>query len=613
MQAGSIEGDISLNAKSGQDAIRSIMSETKAMKNSVDQSLNGVRNSMKQSAAASEASWKDSLRSIKQEASAIGNVTKLMMGGGAVVGLTMAGSQLKNFADEANRLKSEFQSGAISAGELTEKIAGSLPVLGQFWQAGRSIRELFTGEQAEIARINEEARLTTQLFDAQLASVKALKSVLADISLRKAGYENILANVGADSFTKELNNLAFSEMVRQNEEPKKLAEELKRVTDEQQKAIDAQQKLVEQAKQQFTKRASGAWRSTNYREILEEGKGRREYPGRSKDLVLEDAKAVQEAHNQLVSLQQRLNKDKDAIKAAHAEANKAAELAADATKGDILKRRDDASLKKVADEAKAMNDALIANDAKLIKLRQDAYVAALEAAGKTEDAQIQRIRDRAQNDIAANKHGFSDLREQNGLIQQIADDEIRKIQNARSQQAQQALAYLRRPLEQAGMDQYERMFDDLKRNSLFPKDQLDEAKKIIASLKEANEAADLKKSAEALKEALLTPQQRLSKTLDEYQDMLGRGLITSDQFDLSAAKARKAILGDEPRLGNFIASGSAESLAARYDARMPKPDAQGSPQEKATRDVGKQIVAELKDVKRAVENSGSVTLNIPIS
>jgi hypothetical protein len=77
-------------------------------------------------------------------------------------GLTGAADAIKNMADKARELKEQFQSGKLSAGELTEKLISSVPVVGQFWEAGKAIRSLFEGDnspEAGFARANEQAKM----------------------------------------------------------------------------------------------------------------------------------------------------------------------------------------------------------------------------------------------------------------------------------------------------------------------------------------------------------------------------------------------------------------------------------------------------------------------
>jgi len=140
--------------------------------------------------------------------STFGQSMRIMAGGGAVAALTMAGSQIKNFADNLIELRNELNAGTLSAGEFAEKLAGSIPVIGQFWQAGRSIRELFTGEQAEIARINAEAARTNSIVDYTLATNKAIKKSFEDEGAEIRKINRDMEKLGKDPFTSRKIDLA---------------------------------------------------------------------------------------------------------------------------------------------------------------------------------------------------------------------------------------------------------------------------------------------------------------------------------------------------------------------------------------------------------------------
>ena len=135
------------------------------------------------------------------KSSSLGKSFTLLAGGGAIAGLTLAGRQLKSFADELVQIRNEFDAGAISAGEMAEKVAGAFPVFGQFFQAGRSIRELFTGEQAEIARINTEAERTNRIIDITLRINKQIKQSLADEAAEIRRINREIEKHGKDRFT----------------------------------------------------------------------------------------------------------------------------------------------------------------------------------------------------------------------------------------------------------------------------------------------------------------------------------------------------------------------------------------------------------------------------
>ncbi len=76
--------------------------------------------------------------------SALGEATEVIAGGGGRVlgGLTGAADAIKEIATKARELREQFESGKLSAGELTEKLIEGVPVVGQFWQAGKAIRAI---------------------------------------------------------------------------------------------------------------------------------------------------------------------------------------------------------------------------------------------------------------------------------------------------------------------------------------------------------------------------------------------------------------------------------------------------------------------------------------
>lgn len=106
------------------------------------------------------------------EESALGNTFKAVRGAGAVAGLTLGATVLRDAATAAADLRSQLDAGEISAGEMTERLMGILPVVGQFWQAGRAVRELFTGEEAAAKKIREEAEAGVKYMEARLALQK---------------------------------------------------------------------------------------------------------------------------------------------------------------------------------------------------------------------------------------------------------------------------------------------------------------------------------------------------------------------------------------------------------------------------------------------------------
>jgi hypothetical protein len=113
-----------------------------------------------------------SLKSGAGRGSELDELGKTLRGAGAVAGLTLMGEAVKGVAENAVKLKEEFQKGELSATGLGVKLAEGVPVIGNFVTAGQSIRELFTGEQAQIDHINESIKTGNEEMEARVAAQK---------------------------------------------------------------------------------------------------------------------------------------------------------------------------------------------------------------------------------------------------------------------------------------------------------------------------------------------------------------------------------------------------------------------------------------------------------
>ncbi len=104
---------------------------------------------------------------LKSSNKTVRTFTHLFLGGGALGGIGFAAAQLRDAFNEANKLRDAFDAGAISAGEMNEKLIETVPVFGQIRQAGLAIREFFTGEEEASRQITLEAERTVKLIDLQ--------------------------------------------------------------------------------------------------------------------------------------------------------------------------------------------------------------------------------------------------------------------------------------------------------------------------------------------------------------------------------------------------------------------------------------------------------------
>lgn len=166
-------------------------------------------------------------------------VLEVLRGGGAAVGLSIAGQTLRDFTQELISLRDEANKGDLAFGQMVERVAGSLPVFGSIWQAGRNIRELFTGEDG----INRGILEAAQRADAFSAAMKeAGQSIMAwqrqtgdrarDVErqgrdLRLRGFDRDFAQV-RDGYTDSMANLKreYEDRDSGNEQVKALREQL---------------------------------------------------------------------------------------------------------------------------------------------------------------------------------------------------------------------------------------------------------------------------------------------------------------------------------------------------------------------------------------------------
>ncbi|MCL2646021.1 MAG: hypothetical protein FWD61_03330 [Phycisphaerales bacterium] len=132
--------------------------------------------------------------------STFGQAMRITAGGGAIAAINMAAKQLENITAKAVELRNELNAGTISAGELAEKLARSAPVLGPLTNAFINIRELIWGEQAEIARINQEAERRNKIIDYTLNSHKQVKKSLEDEAAEIRRINREIEKIGKNPF-----------------------------------------------------------------------------------------------------------------------------------------------------------------------------------------------------------------------------------------------------------------------------------------------------------------------------------------------------------------------------------------------------------------------------
>ena len=164
------------------------------------------------------------------KSSALGKVEKLLLGGGAIWGLSHAAKLIGDMATNAGNLAREFSQGKISAGEMASKLVDSLPVVGQFAQAGRAIREAFTGEQAAVERMNDEAKKTGVILDARIAGMKQAKEAAQELlaTIRQIREETALVRMtGLARDLEEVNQREGADTRKIEQQAKEAADKVK--------------------------------------------------------------------------------------------------------------------------------------------------------------------------------------------------------------------------------------------------------------------------------------------------------------------------------------------------------------------------------------------------
>lgn len=150
--------------------------------------------------AKSELGRLDQLKNVLGEDSAFGKSMKLLSGAGAVAGFTMAGRALAEVTAKAVELRDAFRDGA-GASEITAELLKSIPLIGEFAKAGANIRELFTGERAQIERLTKEAEATNRYVDERRKTETVTRDILreqADYYAEMRGQYNMVGLSGVD-------------------------------------------------------------------------------------------------------------------------------------------------------------------------------------------------------------------------------------------------------------------------------------------------------------------------------------------------------------------------------------------------------------------------------
>jgi DNA repair exonuclease SbcCD ATPase subunit len=240
---GKISIDIEGNSAKFSSSAKQVGSDISKIKDQVDHLKRGTAG----------ADVFDKLRESLGKRSALGEATDVIAGGGGRMlgGLTGAADAIKHMAEEAKNLKDQFQSGKLSAGELTEKLISSVPIVGQFWQAGRAIRELFTNEGQDLENANTQAKALDETLKSQKAIFQTLKDSAREYAdfmeeiAHRINHANLTNTDAKDELTqrKAADEQADHAAAAQSEQiEREHQEKLKKIREDAQGGIDAARK-----------------------------------------------------------------------------------------------------------------------------------------------------------------------------------------------------------------------------------------------------------------------------------------------------------------------------------------------------------------------------------
>lgn len=116
----------------------------------------------------------------------------------------MVGKGFKDVTDKILEMRQQLKEGKITQEELIRNLATGIPILGEFVAGFLNIRELLTGEKAQIEAIKKEAERTAVIFDAQAKAAEKLRTILAEIKLLTAKTNLATQAVGKDAYTQRM-------------------------------------------------------------------------------------------------------------------------------------------------------------------------------------------------------------------------------------------------------------------------------------------------------------------------------------------------------------------------------------------------------------------------
>lgn len=127
------------------------------------------------------------------------DIAEIAVGGGAIAGIGFLTGTLRQATANAEKLSMEFRAGTKSTGEMVDESLKLVPIFGDIWATGRSIREVFLGEAAALAKVTAEAKR----LDDTMSSIKKFSESVKSLGVSAGDTAKQFANE-ADRMALEL-------------------------------------------------------------------------------------------------------------------------------------------------------------------------------------------------------------------------------------------------------------------------------------------------------------------------------------------------------------------------------------------------------------------------
>jgi hypothetical protein len=137
------------------------------------------------------------------------DIADTFRGGAQVAGVALAGRALREAAEASARIATNLRTGAVSMKEAAEDLVGSAPVIGDFWKAGRGIREVITGEGAEAQLLLNSANAEMARVEKRGQAIRALLEAQADFDRQQIEKQRAQQIAAAGAFWGEWISQSF--------------------------------------------------------------------------------------------------------------------------------------------------------------------------------------------------------------------------------------------------------------------------------------------------------------------------------------------------------------------------------------------------------------------